>query len=279
MVDESLGDAAEVFEQTPNQSLRSTTLQMLRCVSSPPGSTLSKNDHARKDASAPPASALPECSARPGPAGHAPASAHHAPAARRARTPTASHSHPHGSPQMSHVIPRHVLQTLKSGRCNSNVFRAYQKLTKINYVRVFGEERLPPAREITAHPHGSPQMSHVIPRHVFQTLKSGRCNSNVFRAYRKLTEGNYVRLFGACAFCPPRGRNSSGGYTHSRSPGTPTPVTPVGAPGNPRPRRDAPFVSTRPGLVQRSQPQYANPLGCSAKTANPGSTTSKPLAL
>ena len=221
MVDESLGDAAEVFEQTPNQSLRSTTLQMLRCVSSPPGSTLSKNDHARKDASAPPASALPECSARPGPAGHAPASAHHAPAARRARTPTASHSYPHGSPQMSHVIPRHV----------------------------------------------------------FQTLKSGRCNSNVFRAYRKLTEGNYVRLFGACAFCPPRGRNSSGGYTHSRSPGTPTPVTPVGAPGNPRPRRDAPFISTRPGLVQRSQPQYANPLGCSAKTANPGSTTSKPLAL
>ena len=194
---------------------------MLRCVSSPPGSTLSKNDHARKDASAPPASALPECSARPGPAGHAPASAHHAPAARRARTPSASHSHPHGSPQMSHVIPRHV----------------------------------------------------------FQTLKSGRCNSNVFRAYRKLTEGNYVRLFGACAFCPPRGRNSSGGYTHSRSPGTPTPVTPVGAPGNPRPRRDAPFISTRPGLVQRSQPQYANPLGCSAKTANPGLTTSKPLAL
>ena len=158
MVDESLGDAAEVFEQTPNQSLRSTTLQMLRCVSSPPGSTLSKNDHARKDASAPPASALPECSARPGPAGHAPASAHHAPAARRARTPTASHSHPHGSPQMSHVIPRHIFQTLKSGRCNSNVFRARRKLTKGNYVqhcrgvRVFGEERLPPADEA-----GTPQ--------------------------------------------------------------------------------------------------------------------------
>ena len=220
MVDESLGDAAEVFEQTPNQSLRSTTLQMLRCVSSPPGSTLSKNDHARKDVSAPPASALPECSARTGPAGHAPASAHHASAARRARTPTASHSHPHGSPQMSHVIPRHV----------------------------------------------------------FQTLKSGRCNSNVFRAYRKLTEGNYVRLFGACAFCPPRGRNSSGGYTHSRGPGTPTPVTPVGAPGSPH-RCDGPFTSTRPGLVQRSQPQYASPFGCSARTALPGSTTSKPLAL
>ena len=163
MVDESLGDAAEVFEQTPNQSLRSTTLQMLRCVSSPPGSTLSKNNHTNKDVAEPPASALPECSARPGPAGHAPASAHHAPAARRARTPTASHSHPHGSPQMSHVIPRHV----------------------------------------------------------FQTLKLGRCNSNVFRAYRKLTEGNYVRLFGAGTFCLPRGRNSSGGCTHSRGPGTP----------------------------------------------------------
>ena len=196
---------------------------MLRCVSSPPGSTLSKNDHARKDASAPPASALPECSARPGPAGHAPASAHHAPAARRARTPTASHSHPHGSPQMSHVIPRHVLQTLKSGRCNSNVFRAYQKLTKINYVRVFGEERLPPADEA-----GTPQADTRI----------------------------------VVAREPPA-----------------TPVTPVGAPGNPRPRRDAPFISTRPGLVQRSQPQYASPFGCSAKTANPGLTTSKPLAL
>ena len=202
---------------------------MLRCVSSPPGSTLSKNDHARKDASAPPASALPECSARPGPAGHAPASAHHAPAARRARTPTASHSHPHGSPQMSHVIPRHIFQTLKSGRCNSNVFRARRKLTKGNYVqhcrgvRVFGEERLPPADEA-----GTPQADTRI----------------------------------VVAREPPA-----------------TPVTPVGAPGNPRPRRDAPFVSTRPGLVQRSQPQYASPLGCSAKTANPGSTTSKPLAL
>ena len=150
MVDESLGDAAEVFEQTPNQSLRSTTLQMLRCVSSPPGSTLSKNNHTNKDVAEPPASALPECSARPGPAGHAPASAHHASAARRARTPTASHSHPHGSPQMSHVIPRHVFQTLKSGRCNSNVFRARRKMTKINYVRVVGAERLPPANEAGA---------------------------------------------------------------------------------------------------------------------------------
>ena len=202
---------------------------MLRCVSSPPGSTLSKNNHTNKDVAEPPASALPECSARPGPAGHAPASAHHAPAARRARTPTASHSHPHGSPQMSHVIPRHVFQTLKSDRCNSNVFRARRKLTKGNYVqhcrgvRLFGAEQLPPADEA-----GTPQADTRI----------------------------------VVAREPPA-----------------TPVTPVGAPGNPRPRRDAPFISTRPGLVQRSQPQYANPLGCSAKTANPGSTTSKPLAL
>ena len=196
---------------------------MLRCASSQPGSTLSKNNHTNKDVAEPPASALPECSARPGPAGHAPASAHHASAARRARTPTASHTHPHSSPQMSHVIPQHVFQTLKSGRCNSNVFRAYQKLTKINYVRLFGEELLPPADEA-----GTPQADTRI----------------------------------VVAREPPA-----------------TPVTPVGAPGNPRPRRDAPFISTRPGLVQRSQPQYASPLGCSAKTANPGSTTSKPLAL
>ena len=229
MVDESLGDAAEVFEQTPNQSLRSMTLQIRQCASSQPGSTLSKNNHTNKDVAEPPASALPECSARPGPAGHAPASAHHAPAARRARTPTASHTHPHGSPQMSHVIPRTILQTLKFGRCNSNVFSAHQKLTEGNYVqhcrgvRVFGEERLPPADEA-----GTPQADTRI----------------------------------VVAREPPA-----------------TPVTPVGAPGNPRPRRDAPFVSTRPGLVQRSQPQYANPLGCSAKTANPGLTTSKPLAL
>ena len=113
---------------------------------------------------------------------------------------------------MSHVIPRHVFQTLKSGRCNSNVFRSYRKLTEGNYVRVFREERLPrptrdppalpaadplflpPAREIAAHPHGSPQMSHVIPQTILQTLKSGRCNSNIFSAHQKLTEGNYVRL-------------------------------------------------------------------------------------
>ena len=132
-----------------------------------------------------------------------------------------------------------------------------------------------------AHPHGFPQMSHVIPRHVFQTLKSGRCNSNVFSAHQKLTEGNYVRLFGEERL-PPADEagtpQADARMVMAREPPA-SPVTPVGAPGNPRPRRDAPFISTRPGLVQRSQPQYANPLGCSAKTANPGSTTSKPLAL
>ena len=132
-------------ERTPNRSLRSMTLQIRQCASSQPGSTLSKNNHTNKDVAEPPALALPECSPRPGPAGHAPASAHHAPAARRARTPTASHSHPHGSPQMSHVIPRHVFQTLKSGRCNSNVFRAYRKLTEGNYVRHFRGVRVLPA--------------------------------------------------------------------------------------------------------------------------------------
>ena len=57
---------------------------------------------------------------------------------------------------MSHVIPQHVFQTLKSSRCNSNVFRAYQKLTKINYVRVFGEERLPPAGAGPTSAHHTP---------------------------------------------------------------------------------------------------------------------------
>ena len=37
-------------------------------------------------------------------------------------------------------------------------------------------------------------MSHVIPLHVFQTLKSHRWNCNVLRGARKLTSGNYVRL-------------------------------------------------------------------------------------
>ena len=115
-----------------------------------------------------------------------------------------------------------------------------------------------------AHPHGSPQMSHVIPLHVIQTLKSDRCNSNVFSAHQKLTERNYVRLFGACEFsgrngCPcRRGRNSSGGCTHSRGPGTPghnTPVTPVGAPGN---RTPSTHASGQPGVNDRTSDQASH---------------------
>ena len=37
-------------------------------------------------------------------------------------------------------------------------------------------------------------MSHVIPLHVFQTLKTYRWNCNVLSGARKLTPGNYVRL-------------------------------------------------------------------------------------
>ena len=51
---------------------------------------------------------------------------------------------------MSHVIPLPIIQTLKCDRCNSNVFEARRKLTKGNYVRLFGEERLPPIDEAEA---------------------------------------------------------------------------------------------------------------------------------
>ena len=160
---------------------------------------------------------------------------------------------------MSHVIPQTVLQTLKLGRCNSNVFRAYRKLTKGNYVRVFEEERLPPAREIAAHPHGSPQMSHVIPQHVFQTLKSGRCNSNVFRAYRKLTEGNYVRHFRGVRVLPATrpglARRILSRIVVAREPPA-TPVTPVGAPNRePHPSTHA---SGQPGVNDRTSDQASH---------------------
>ena len=39
-----------------------------------------------------------------------------------------------------------------------------------------------------------PKMSHVIPLHIFQTLKSDRWNCNVCGPSRKMTELNYVRL-------------------------------------------------------------------------------------
>ena len=41
---------------------------------------------------------------------------------------------------------------------------------------------------------GSSEMSHVIPRHVFQTLKSHRWNCNVLGRCRKFGHPNYVRL-------------------------------------------------------------------------------------
>ena len=41
---------------------------------------------------------------------------------------------------------------------------------------------------------GSSEMSHVIPRHVFQTLKSHRWNCNVFGCCTKFGYPNYVRL-------------------------------------------------------------------------------------
>ena len=39
----------------------------------------------------------------------------------------------------------------------------------------------------------SKAMSHVIPQHIFQTLKSDRWNCNVFESSRKMTILNYVR--------------------------------------------------------------------------------------
>ena len=41
---------------------------------------------------------------------------------------------------------------------------------------------------------GSSEMSHVIPRHVFQTLKSHRWNCNVLGRCRKFGYPNYVRV-------------------------------------------------------------------------------------
>ena len=48
---------------------------------------------------------------------------------------------------MSHAIPLPVIQTLKSNRCNSNVFEAHTKLVHGNCMRIFGEEQLLPADE------------------------------------------------------------------------------------------------------------------------------------
>ena len=54
---------------------------------------------------------------------------------------------------------------------------------------------LPCGYVLISHARQSP-MSHVIPLHIFQTLKSDRWNCNVCGPSRKMTELNYVRLLG-----------------------------------------------------------------------------------
>ena len=51
---------------------------------------------------------------------------------------------------------------------------------------------LPCGCALISHARQSP-ISHVIPLHIFHTLKSGRWNCNVCRRSRKMTELNYVR--------------------------------------------------------------------------------------
>ena len=107
-----------------------------------------------------------------------------------------------------------------------------------------------------AHPHGSPQMSHAIPQHIIQTLNSDRCNSNVFKTYRKLTKGNCMRLFGGTVAPGRRGRGWPGGYAHSCGPGTPGHNTPVtrGLPGTAPPplTRAASQASTIVRAIRRA---------------------------
>ena len=160
-------------------------------------------------------------------------------------------SHARQSP-MSHVIPLHIFQTLKSDRWNCNVCGPSRKMTTINYVRNLAggsvvaahgcRGRAPsfvagPGTAVVQHPScrrwwgfcsirnwlavcrrrvgvlmtqfprvlaASPRlegiwppteaMSHVIPLHIFQTLKSDRWNCNVCGPSRKMTTINYVRL-------------------------------------------------------------------------------------
>ena len=47
---------------------------------------------------------------------------------------------PHGSPTMSHVIPLRVFQTLKSCCWDCNVCGMSRKMTKLNYVRLWGAQ-------------------------------------------------------------------------------------------------------------------------------------------
>ena len=118
------------------------------------------------------------------------------------------------------------------------------------------------------HPHGSPQMSHAIPSHLFQTLKSDRCNSNVFWAYRKLTKGNCMRVFGEDRLPP--ADEAGAGQADTRivvarePPGHNTPVTPVGAPN----REPHPLHSReRPARRQRSYERSGEP--CRPLTGRP----------
>ena len=124
---------------------------------------------------------------------------------------------PHGSSKMSHVIPLRVFQTLKSCRWDCNVCGVSRKMTKLNYVRLWGRGvgawglsaralRYLPLGPFGAFcsgcawwqplPHGSSKMSHVIPLRVFQTLKSCRWDCNVCGVSRKMTKLNYVQLLG-----------------------------------------------------------------------------------
>ena len=137
---------------------------------------------------------------------------------------------------MSHAIPQHIIQTLKSDRCNSNVFRAYRKLTKGNCMRVFGEEQLLPADEA-----GTPQADTriVVAREPPAMIPSH--GSSRPRPLHTGAPGSRSQRRRVAASTTP---------SHGGSPtGAPTSVT--------------------------AAPQYANPFGCSARTALAGLTASR----
>ena len=78
-----------------------------------------------------------------GPSRHPLASQLGPPAARSRRDSSGGLSRqpiPHGSPTMSHVIPPRVFQTLKSCCWNCNVCGMSRKMTKLNYVRLWGAQ-------------------------------------------------------------------------------------------------------------------------------------------
>ena len=78
-----------------------------------------------------------------GPSRHPLASQLGPPAARSRRDSSGVLSRqpiPHGSPTMSHVIPPREFQTLKSCCWNCNVCGMSRKMTKLNYVRLWGAQ-------------------------------------------------------------------------------------------------------------------------------------------